>query len=814
MGCSVNGNEQQQRKLSRIMIQFGTKAQTLELISQYFANFFIPEFEYFKYSSWQLNKTKIIDNLMSKFNGCSLAVGSSSVNEDSLSNSMAGAFTSKLNVASNRESLERAVNEVFRSYGETLTPEDQVIVQKMVENVAISGVAMTRNLQDGAPYYTVSYDDLTGRTDTVTSGGHSHKTIMLHRLCPDVMINSPRVRAVLRLIRDIESVVGLTIPVDIEFAVDKDFTPHLLQVRPITNIDAWDKNIETLVNTAIENARESLKLLEQVDVQLLGTKTIYANMPDWNPAEIIGDIPRPLAATLYRNLITRSTWSKARAEMGYKSVESAELMKIVAGHAYIDVRASLNSLLPENLDDALGKMFVDKGISRLCDNPDFHDKLEFELAITVHTPNFDEDFERIFSNLGHKEKDTFEAHLKRLTNKIVSISEESSLASAENKIRELEKLQKLRHLIIDHNLSEHQILTYVSLLQTECIKLGTVPFAILARHGFVAQTLLKSFVLQGILSMDRCEELKASIETVAGELSKMMEEVNNETLSIETFFQKFGHLRPGSYDILSARYCDRKSLFKSADKEKTYSKRREPFEFSDSEAAAVENGLRKSGITSLTADEFYEYVYRSTSGREWSKLIFTRHLSDIIELISVFGEKRNLSREDLSFMNFESVLDLSFDRGSESVETMMMQRIEAARRKWKTHSSIFLPHLISSSEDLSIIPLQKGTPNFITQLAVEGEIIVINANDIEHVNLEGKVICIESADPGFDWIFSRKIIGLVTQHGGPNSHMAIRCTEFGLPAAIGVGKELFKRLKTGHKIWFDCAKKSIELTPC
>ena len=231
MGCSVNGNEQQQRKLSRIMIQFGTKAQTLELISQYFANFFIPEFEYFKYSSWQINKTKIIDNLMSKFNGCSLAVRSSSVNEDSLSNSMAGAFTSKLNVASSRESLERAVNEVFRSYGETLTPEDQVIVQKMVENVAISGVAMTRNLQDGAPYYTVSYDDLTGRTDTVTSGGHSHKTIMLHRLCPDVMINSPRVRAVLRLIRDIESVVGLTIPVDIEFAVDKDFTPHLLQVR-------------------------------------------------------------------------------------------------------------------------------------------------------------------------------------------------------------------------------------------------------------------------------------------------------------------------------------------------------------------------------------------------------------------------------------------------------------------------------------------------------------------------------------------------------------------------------------------------------
>ena len=88
----------------------------------------------------------------------------------------------------------------------------------------ISGVAMTRNLQDGAPYYTISYDDLTGRTDTVTSGSQIHKTVQVHRLCPDVAIMSQRVRAVLRLIREIESVVGLAKPVDIEFAVDKNFS--------------------------------------------------------------------------------------------------------------------------------------------------------------------------------------------------------------------------------------------------------------------------------------------------------------------------------------------------------------------------------------------------------------------------------------------------------------------------------------------------------------------------------------------------------------------------------------------------------------
>mgnify|MGYP003314205154 CR=1 FL=1 len=53
---------------------------------------------------------------------------------------------------------------------------------------------------------------------------------------------------------------------------------------------------------------------------------------------------------------------------------------------------------------------------------------------------------------------------------------------------------------------------------------------------------------------------------------------------------------------------------------------------------------------------------------------------------------------------------------------------------------------------------------------------------------------------GFDWIFTRNIIGLVSQYGGANSHMAIRCAEFGLPAAIGCGERTFERLVGARKI--------------
>ena len=63
---------------------------------------------------------------------------------------------------------------------------------------------------------------------------------------------------------------------------------------------------------------------------------------------------------------------------------------------------------------------------------------------------------------------------------------------------------------------------------------------------------------------------------------------------------------------------------------------------------------------------------------------------------------------------------------------------------------------------------------------------------------------IENADPGFDWIFTYKIKGLITKFGGINSHMAIRCRELKIPAAIGCGEKLFSDLLKEKKIILDC----------
>ena len=94
-------------------------------------------------------------------------------------------------------------------------------------------------------------------------------------------------------------------------------------------------------------------------------------------------------------------------------------------------------------------------------------------------------------------------------------------------------------------------------------------------------------------------------------------------------------------------------------------------------------------------------------------------------------------------------------------------------------------------------------PNYITSNAITAKIISLGEKN-ESPDLTGKIVLIENADPGYDWIFTKNPAGLITKYGGVASHMAIRCAEIGLPAAIGCGEIIFDYLSTSSKIFLDC----------
>ena len=122
-----------------------------------------------------------------------------------------------------------------------------------------------------------------------------------------------------------------------------------------------------------------------------------------------------------------------------------------------------------------------------------------------------------------------------------------------------------------------------------------------------------------------------------------------------------------------------------------------------------------------------------------------------------------------------------------------LSKVGANQRK--VEDQIELPLLITKSDDFLAFKESSGKPNYRFKkiTAQIKHLTNFDTNEQDEI-LKGKIIIIENADPGFDWIFANRIGGLITMFGGGNSHMAIRAAEFKLPAAIGVGISLFKKI--------------------
>ena len=65
---------------------------------------------------------------------------------------------------------------------------------------------------------------------------------------------------------------------------------------------------------------QSQKDYKKLSNNIKSKQLVLGQMPDWNPAEMIGYQPNNLAYSLYHELITKESWSIARKKMGYKKM--------------------------------------------------------------------------------------------------------------------------------------------------------------------------------------------------------------------------------------------------------------------------------------------------------------------------------------------------------------------------------------------------------------------------------------------------------------------------------------------------------------
>jgi len=760
---------------------FQGKARTLELLSKCISSALFCEQVIINHQAWLDNKNTSINKILDRFDGQKLAIRSSAKLEDTATHSNAGVHSSLINVEPKLATIRSAINEVFSSYG-TPSEYDDVLIQPMVQNVAASGVLFTRDLDTGSPYYVINYDDFSGRTDTVTSGGES-KTILVHR-SRRVIVKSRRFNHLLDAVADIEAATNSD-ALDIEFCINKDEKIFILQVRPLTVERNWQNVSEQTFDRLLDTTRGAVTAGMAPHDNVAGQTSIFGEMPDWNPAEIIGSSPRPLASSLYRNLITDKVWADARAAMGYQRVDHP-LMVSFAGRPYIDVRLSLNSFLPAGVATDTAEQLINSQITHLNEHPGAHDKIEFEIALTCHDfdpASMSDQLQRYGLNLDDVEDFICKLHV--LTTNALNWHEHG-----------LRDAVALSRNLLSHDLhaSETNPLEKIQLMLVSCQELGTLPFSQLARHGFISASLLRSLVKRSLIDEALLDTFMRGVHTVASDFIRDVECVHNDTLDTTVFLKRYGHLRPGTYDILSWRYDERPNLF--LDHVPPKIERQETTSEMDPVFDQALNSMLSENNFSISAVELKRYMVTSIEGREESKFAFTKCISDILVVLKRWGEDHNFSADQLSFLTIDDILN-TLDIGA--LREVSTRNAES----YALNRLVRLPHLITCPEDIDVVRLPLGRPTFVTMKRVSAPPVYLQSHDAP--DLDGKIVLIESADPGFDWIFSRDILGLVTKYGGSNSHMAIRCAEFGLPAAIGCGERLFETLTSSRVVQLDCA---------
>lgn len=790
-----------------------TKANTLYALGKVITKSKIEKMYILPVLEYEKNPSEIIEDIAKAFGGDMIVVRSSSSKEDSFKTSNAGHYESVLGIDSaDREQVAKAIEQVIHSYmkdeesssqssglseaiGDDIANE-QILIQRQAQNVHYSGVVFTRDIQENRPYYLINYDDQ-GSTDSVTSG-RGGKTLWVLKNADITPIARPW-GSLIAAVQEIELFLN-GMALDIEFAINSSEEIIIFQVRPLVASYKHGKALDD--REFFDRCDNIKKQYREAVCSFNGMPMMLSDMAFWNPAEIIGTNPRELEYSLYEEIITNKAWNRGIAEIGYRAVDK-KLMYRLGNKPYISLEYSFYSLIPQAVDEKLAGKLVDYYCQKLKQDLTSHDKIEFEIAFTTYDFCTEAGSRQLLDcGFSEEEREAFLKALFDLTNSALHNYEKI----LNDDIISLKLLDNVRRPI-------EQALEYDGLSTNEMLKsaidlidviphYGTTQFTRQARLAFMARAFCRTLVEAGYFTNDEMDLFMKSINTVSSQFDSDFERFSDGRMSRDEFNKKYGHLRSGTYDIRTDRY-DKMSFRPASGRKKNSSGTGSV----DLDAVRLGKALDDIGFD-VTPDEFQAFLRSTIEQREYFKFEFTKALSLVLELLINVGEDLDIKRKELSWMNVDDMRRSIALGNTEEYKQQLMVAFEQRREQYILNRMIILPEVVTNDSDIDVVAVSEARPNFITSKHVEGEVIVLEEEP--GADLAGKIVAIPKADPGYEWIFTKGIKGFITQYGGVASHMAIRCAEFEIPAAIGCGEKIYNYVTGASYIDLDCRNGRIE----
>lgn len=775
-----------------------TKANTLKALKNTIKLGMIEEMLIITSKEYKRDKKKIAAKTAEKFKGEKIVVRSSSTNEDCFTKSNAGHYTSILDVdSSNETAIINAIDTVLDSYTLDIhdIDEQQVLIQHQAVDVVYSGVLFTYDIQGQRPYYLINYDD-SGSTDSVTSG-KGGKTLWIARNTDLEELNTAW-KNLLMSIQEVEDL--LKIPLDVEFAINKKNQVIIFQVRPLV-ANVGNKNAINIINEFNGKINKAKEEYSNIVCSLDDEPMILSDMAFWNPSEIIGTSPRTLDYSLYRTIITSRAWNQGLVPMGYRKLDE-ELMYKIGVKPYISIQYSFYSLIPADISEKLALKLVHFYADKLKKDTTAHDKIEFEIVYTSYDFNTENRTKELLENgFTRAERNTIVESLRKLT--LNTIEKHGKISMKDNAdITHLESERKRIFAMDLESKNVYRLIEDITELLEGIKTLGTPQFTRQARMAFMAKAFCSSLVEAGWFTNEEIDEFMKSINTVSSKFDQDFHKFSLGLMSRNEFNKIYGHLRSGTYDIRTDSY--NQMVFRPVtEKNSNYKEKKS--------SVGLDEKRLKQALKSIDFDihpqEFNNFLVSAIEGREFFKFEFTKSLSLVLDLIQNLGKLLEIERNDLSWVSVEDLANCK-QLKIEEMKSCLSKTIQENRKKYYDNLNIILPDVILSKLGISFIPVNEARPNFITSKKVEGEVVNLEKETGE--DLMDKIVIIPKADPGYEWIFTKGIKGFITKYGGMASHMAIRCAEFEIPAAIGCGEKIYNYASSMNYMELDCANGSIK----
>ena len=774
-----------------------TKAENLIKLKENSKLSHVEKILYFTVQEWKKNEKGLLHKITNMFSNQEVIIRSSAIGEDSSSYSNAGNFSSFQHVSTINKNLKQKINLVIKSYNQkkNYNKKKQILIQTQSSKIKTSGVIFTKHVKNNGPYYNIDYED-GKQTDSVTKG-ISKDSVSIFRKSDTTSIPK-KWKKLISCVKEIESIFQSD-KLDIEFGLTNSKV-IIFQVRPITQLSNKKQPITELqLKNLIQNNSERFSNYSKKSTKLIGKNTIFSDMSDWNPSEIIGNDPNNLDFSLYKYLIMEKIWHKSRSELGYSDFNSTNLMIKFGNKPYVDLRASFNSLIPETLSKTIKKKLMSFFFQKLEKNPHLHDKVEFNILFTcfdLTTPKRLKELKQYGFSV--KEIQKIHDELLLLTNSIIQnfpdYQKESQIS--------IKKLEIKRKKILNQ-ISKQNYIPNLKKLLDDCQTFGTFQFSKMARIAFVATAILKSLDHQKLLNNNFLDNFMTNIQTPLSDFQDDLHLLNKNKITRNYFLKKYGHLRPGTYDITALRYSQQPDIINHNYTSKKLRKSHTPALDMKTLKVISNSGLKFPNTTPL------EFVKNALVMREQLKFEFTKNLSEALEIIKKIADSQKIPVDNICHLTINEILNMDTKNTSKSKD-IIAKKIKRAKNTRIKNSQLIHPPIIFSPKDFFIINNFHSKPNFITSKKLKSKTINLD-DDFSSKNINNSIILIENADPGFDWIFNFSPAGLITKYGGVASHMAIRCGELNLPAAIGCGELLFDKLLNASKLDLDCGNETITI---